>query len=385
MIQNLLKNISELSLFDEILILLFGSLYLLRFLYLFFFTGRILFSKNETNKDAGLTPISLFFTFRNEEENLKTNLPGILEIEGVVYEVIAVDDFSQDSSYLVLGLLRERYKKLTISNLNQETRFSIKLSQNIALKAANNDWVMQVPVSVSQIPDEWLAEFSKSITDSRNVIVGYSGIVPAKGFYNQLYRIENFLTQLKSAGYIYNRMPYVYTEENIAFQKKEYFERGGYGNSISEPYANLELIINSFIQKATSKVLFTKNASIRKKEDIGRKNYFELLKKNYRIEKKLSLPHKFFLALDEFTRILFLPLSVAVITLQYDLWPIYAVLLGIKFLAHLVIIKITLNHLNEPKIYVSSLVYDLIMPYFKLFHKWHFNRSYSRKRWRNKV
>lgn len=385
MIQNFLNSIHELSLFDEIMILVFGLLYLFRISYLFLFTGRILFVKNENDKEAESSPLSLIITLRNEEDNLKTNLPKLLEIDGLDYEVIAVDDFSQDSSYLVLGLLRDRYKKLKISHLNQETRYSIKLSQNIALKATSNDWVMQVPVSIAQKPDEWLMEFSKSINNKLNVIIGYSGILPEKGFYNRIYRIENFLLQLKSAGYIYNRMPVIYSEENIAFKKSKYFEMGGYGNTISEPYANLELLINSFIQKDSSKVLFNKEATVRKKEDINRKNYLELLKKSYRIEKRLSFFQKLFLGFDELSKVLFIPLTAAVIISQIELWPAYAILLGIKLMAHLVIIKITLKHLNEPKIYVSSLVYDLFMPYFKLFHRWHFNRRYIRKRWRNKA
>jgi hypothetical protein len=60
-------------------------------------------------------------------------------------------------------------------------------------------------------------------------------------------------------------------------------------------------------------------------------------------------------------------------------------LVGIKFIAHLFIIKITQNRLNERKIFISSLVYDLLIPYFKYFYRWYFNYRSRKNKWRSKV
>ena len=373
MIQNLPDNLNESALPDLIVLIVFIVLYVARMLYLFLFPGKILFKKQVVKKTTAPVPLSLIMAIRNEEENLKKNLPRLLSLEKSDFEVVAVDDFSQDNSYTVLGVLKDKYKRLTISALNEETRFSTKLSQNIALKSAKNDWVILVPVSLNGISEEWLETFSKTINNEMNIVTGYSGINRSKNIFNLLYRIENFFQQLKSTGYILNHLPFVYSEENIAFQKKMYFENGGYGKNLNELYANLELIINSFIEEKTTHVLFDRQSAIYKNIEVSRKDYFELLKKSFRIEKHLSKSKKLFLAADEWTKVLFIPSAIVAFFLNTELWPLFVIMFFLKLPANLLIIKNIQDRLNERKIYVSSLIYDIVVPYIRIICKWHYH------------
>ena len=385
MIQNYQDIFSGLALSELVLLTVFGVLFLLRLLHLFLFTGRVLFRKKVDNNEAEKKPLSLILTIRNEEENLKNNLPKILSLENIDFEMVVVDDFSQDNSYLILGLLKDRYKRLTISALNQETKFSTKLALNIAIKATNNKWILTVPVSLAEVAAEWLDYISQATNNEKNVVIGYSTVARSKGFYNRLTRIENYFSYLKSTGYILNGIPFVYSVENVAFQKEKYFEIGGFGQKVTEHYANLELVINSFIRKKTTAVLFNKESSIRKTEVVKRADYFDLLKKSIRIESHLSSSKRVILFLIEFGKLLFLPIAAFVIVLLPELWIILAGLMGFIFTPYLFIIKITQNRLNERKIFIPSLVYDLLMPYYKLFFRWHFNRRSRKNRWKSRV
>lgn len=385
MIQIFQDFYNGLALLELVLLAIFGVLFLTRSLYLFLFTGRVLFKKNIKNNDIGGKPLSLILAVRNEEDNLKNNLPKILSLDSVDFEMVVVDDFSQDNSYLVLGLLKDRYKRLIISILNQETKFSVKLAQNIAIKASKNQWVLNIPVSLSEVADEWLDNISGATDEEKNVIIGYSTVTRSKGFFNSLIRIENYFLHLKSTGYILNRIPFVYSDENVAFKKEKYFEIGGYRQKVTEFYANLELIINSFIKKKTTTVLFNKESSIRKAEIVKRVDYFELLKKSIRIESHLSVSKRVILFLDELGELLFLPTAVFVIVLLPELWIVFASLLGFIFAIYLFIIKITQNRLNERKIFIPSLMYSLLIPYFKMFYRWYFKRQSKKNRWKNKV
>jgi len=66
--------------------------------------------------------------------------------------------------------------------------------------------------------------------------------------------------------------------ENVAFQKKKYFEIGGHGLKINEQYANLELLINHFIRKKDTTILFQSETAIKKTEDLVWNDYLEILK-----------------------------------------------------------------------------------------------------------
>ena len=381
MIQDILNN---LTLFDLVLLAAFNVLFMLRMIFIFFFTGKVLFVKKEKGGDGTLYPLSLFITVRNEEKNLKEFLPELLSLEEVDFEVIAVDDFSQDSSYLVLGALKKKYKQLKISLLNQETRYSMKLAQNLAIKAARNDWVMTIPVSVTNFSETWLKVLSVSLSDKKDVVIGYSGFTITNSWYNKLLRIENFFQQLKSTSFILSKLPFIYAEENVAFRKKKYFDKGGYGRYINNPYANLEFIINSFISKASATILFDEYSAIRKTVPETKENFFELLKKRIRIEETLSNKIRTVLEFDELTKLLFLPFAIVSFLFMIELWPFFLLIHGFKILVYLLLIKTIQIRLNERKIYVSSLVYDLIMPYFRIIYRWHFNRR-SKKKWIGKM
>ncbi len=363
--------------------MVFASLFILRLMYLFLFTGRILFQKK--TKPTTATPISLIYTVRNEEIRLKNNLAPVLSINEAEFEVIVVDDYSQDNSFQVLGMLRGRSDRLKVSTLQQETRFSTKMAQNLALKAASYDWILPVPISYENASPEWISGISNALDEKNTVVISYCSAQNSGGFINRIYRIENFLSFTKSVGYILNNAPFIYSEENVAFQKKKYFEIGGHGLKISEPYANMELLINFFIRKKTTRILYQSDTAIKKTEELIWNDYLDTLKRGLRIEKHLSGSKKAVLAFDEFTKILFIPTTIVAVVLLTALWPIFAALLFIMFTARLIIFKTAQKRLNETKIFLSSLLYDLVVPYFKLFYRWYFNNRRQNQKWKVKV
>ncbi len=383
MIQTLIDNILGLQGIRLVLSILFAALFITRFVYMFLFTGRILFQKKITQTDP--TPISLIYTVRNEESRLKNNLAPVLSINDADFEVIVVDDFSQDNSFQVLGMLRGRSDRLKVSTLQQETRYSTKMAQNLALKAATCDWILPVPISYENASSEWISGITKSLCSNKNVVISYCGMHSAKGLANLAYRIENFLSFTKSVGYILNDFAFIYSEENVAFQKKKYFEIGGHGLKINEAYANLELLINYFISKKSTSVLFQASTAIKKTEQLVWNDYFDIIKKSLRIEKHLTSSKRILLAIDEVTKMVFPLIAISVFALMPALWPVYAGLLVIMLIARLVIIKITLNRLNERKIFISSLIYDLFIPYFKLFYRLYFRKRSKKQKWKVKV
>lgn len=366
-----------------IVALVFAVFYVIRIFYLFIFTGRILFKKKPATYDP--VPVSVIYTVRNEEERLRNNLPPLLSINTSKFEVIVVDDVSQDNTLQVLGMMRERSDKLKVTMLHQETRYSIKMAQNIAIKASGYDWILQAPITYENATPEWIGDITSALGNNKNVVIGYSGILPGPGAARLFYRIENFLLFTKSVGFILNGLPFVYAEENVAFEKKKYFEIGGHGLKINEPFANLELLINHFIQKKKTTILFNASSAIKKTEPVRWHDYFDLLNKSIRIEKHLSFSRKMMLVFDEATKLLYLPVLLVVSIMLYYLWPFITALIFIHLTLRMVIIKILLNRLNERKIFIPSLLYDLAIPYYKFFHRWFFNQKRQKQKWKIKV
>ncbi|WP_319502040.1 glycosyltransferase [uncultured Draconibacterium sp.] len=384
MILELLDTFNTLTSTQLVVFVVVVLLWLLRLLYLLFFPLRVLIKTKAKPEVTEKASLSVLMVVRNEEENCRETLPRLLDLASPGMEVVVVDDFSQDNTLSVLGLLKQRYQRMKLSSLSQETRYSEKLAQNIALKSAEKDWVMVYPVSAQNPSQDWLNEMDKASADQVLVKVAYTTVTASKNRFNKVYRIENFFQQVRSASYSLNGLAFVYNEENVAFKKAEYFKLGGFGTRVQEPYANLELVINRFIRKKNVEYCFNDRSILTKQLAVGHAEFKDLVRKSIRIEKHLSKWKQIVLLLDRLTQVLY-PLFVALVLLvTFRLWPVIAILVVVKLLVFMVIIKILQKRLNERKLFITSLVFSFMMPFYKLFFRWSFNRQSQNHKWKNR-
>jgi glycosyltransferase involved in cell wall biosynthesis len=362
---------------DWALIVLFLFLFLLHLVYLLFFVLRAAYYKHVAAGEK--VPLSLILILNNEEENIDTNLASLLESKENGYEVVAVDNYSQDESVARLNALKSRYPQLRVSSLKQYTLHSIKMAQNIAMKAAQYDWVTVIPPSAGNLQNGWLNEAGMRLNNGAQTVVNYSNVVPAASFFNLLLRVESFFQQIKSFGFIANGLPFVLSQENVVFQKQLYFNEGGYRGMISEPFAQLELVINSFIRKGPVSMVLSHESAIHMKEDVSRKDYLELVKKEMNIRKHLPFGTRLLLVIFEWMFLLFVPVTALLILRVPAAWPVIVGMVICLITCNLLIIKKLLSRLKEYKLLLPSLLIALFLPFLKIaFRVRYFN--YGRKK-----
>ncbi len=365
---------------DYIIIGIIILIWLFRFLFDLVFYGRLALHRVSPAGTSSL-PITVFLVERNEEERLKKNLPEWLLLGYPNYELLVVDDFSEDNSLAALALLRNSYPRLKFTSLNQETRYSEKFARNLALKAASHEMMVMIHPAMKTPDYHWLPGLSTAIANNNSVVVGYCNLEPAKGFSHRMYRIESFFQQIESMAYSITGMPYVAGEENIAFSKSGYFEISGLAGKIKEEYLNLEMVVNQVIRSKNTAVLPAGNLSLRKNIIADSDTLRDLLNKSFRLKCYLKPSIRFFQAISRLTSILILPFFVAGIVIYPGLWIILTGLLFIKSATYLLIIKVLQKRLQEPKIFVASLLYAIVAPYHRWFAQWRFNQSRKKRKW----
>jgi glycosyltransferase involved in cell wall biosynthesis len=297
--------------------------------------------------------------------------------------VIVVDDFSQDQTFTLLGLLREQNSRLRLSSLNQETRHSSKQSLNIAFKAAKNDWVILLKPSMADIPEGWFESFAEQINPEINLIAGYTNVKANESWKNKIYRIEKFYQQFQSFAFILARVPFVVEEDNLCVLKQKYFDIGGFAGQMNEEYANFELLANRFITKKNTRLNFSPSSMIRTDSQITSSKLGELYRKYVRVIHKLGFKRQFALAIDDLSRMLILPLTIVTFALFYKVFIVPTILVLIKIVLHIIIIRKAQKRLSEPKIFLSSLMYEMVVPYYRLIIRWEYCRSIRRRKWNN--
>ncbi len=352
-------------------------LWFLLMMYTLLFHFRLALYKIPLPSGSGQVPVSVIMIERNEEANLVKNLPGWLSMGYPDYEVLVVDDFSEDNSLSTLGLMKQQYRRLKFTGLSQETRFSQKLSRNLAMKAATHDRVVFVNPTMEMPVHHWLPAIGAAFDKGKQMVVGYTATKPAKGFYHTMFRIESFFQQAESMAFCLNGLPFVAGEENIAFEKKAYFDLSGFAGKMREHYLNMEIIVNAIIRRRGNSVLPAANLALRREITAGKHEFSELLYRSFTLKRSLGFGKSLALFFFDALKMLLLPVFILCLAIYPVLWMALLVLLFLLGTMMMVSIKLLQKRLGEPKIFLSSLVYGILAPWYRMVAKWGFN--YKRK------
>ncbi len=318
-------------------------------------------------------PLSVIMVERNEEENLSKNLPGWASMSYPSYEILVVDDFSGDNSPSVVALMKLNFPRIRLTGLNQETRYSQKLSRNLALKGAAFEEVVFVNPAMVMPSHHWLPGIASAFALGKKTVVGYVSTIPDKGFYHLMYRVESFFQQSESMAYCLNGLPYVVNEENVAFKKQAYFDINGFAGRIREEYLNMEMIFNDVIRRRGTCIHPFASFALSREMKIGKTEFRDLLFKSYKLTGYLGFGKKLIVRFFDFMKLIYLPFFIFCFLIFPVIWPVLLSMLLIRFLIMAVSIKRIQNHLKEPKIFIPSLIYEIVSPYYKLGSRWKFN------------
>jgi cellulose synthase/poly-beta-1,6-N-acetylglucosamine synthase-like glycosyltransferase len=141
-------------------------------------------------------PVSVVICAKNEEENLRAFLPGVLEQDYPEFEVVVVNDASTDGTEDLLAEMSARYPNLRTTHLPMNEKFSHgkKLALTIGLKAARYDHVVLTDADCYPVSDQWLQRMASRLSSEKKIVLGYGGYESRKGILNLIIRYETDFT-----------------------------------------------------------------------------------------------------------------------------------------------------------------------------------------------
>ncbi|MFP4488090.1 MAG: glycosyltransferase, partial [Bacteroidales bacterium] len=123
---------------EYLLLIIFAVSITVQLFYYFFFyirTG----TAGKKVKRRKAEAVSVVICARNESENLKSFLPSVLDQDYHDFEVVVVNDCSDDDTGDVLERFTKEYKNLKVTTIHKESslRHSKKMALFLGIKAAS--------------------------------------------------------------------------------------------------------------------------------------------------------------------------------------------------------------------------------------------------------
>jgi glycosyltransferase involved in cell wall biosynthesis len=350
------------NLFPLILFILFCIAAAVQIFYYLWFYLAVCLKKNN-NVQAVSKPVSVIICARNEAENLKSFLPSVLEQDYPDYEVIVVNDCSDDNSYEILGNFLPRYPHLRISNVNKDPKFTHnkKFAQFIGIKAAKNDILVFTDADCSPESPQWLAGIASHFDEKTGFVLGYGGYLAKNGLLNKYIRYDCMTIAMQYLGMAIRGVPYMGVGRNLAYRRSLFFDNKGFGIHNHVISGDDDLFVNSNANKLNTAVEFDLATHTRSVPCSSFSDWKIQKRRHLTTAPYYKLRDKLLLFTEPASRTIFY-LSFLVLLLLPFLWQYVLIIFGLRFIAQITVIALVQKKLNEPGMAGYSLFFDIFSP-----------------------
>ncbi len=331
------------------------------FYYLWFYLAVPLYRpKGSINNN---NPVSVIICARNEAENLNRFLPAVLEQKYPEYEVIVVNDCSEDNSYEILGKYLLQYPHLKVSTINKDPKFTHnkKLAQFIGIKASKNELLLFTDADCTPDSDKWLEGMASNFSEKTTFVLGYGGYFREKGLLNNFIRYDCMTIAMQYFGMAIRGIPYMGVGRNLAYRRSLFFANKGYGAHNQLASGDDDLIVNSNATSENTVPEYRPGTHTRSMPAHLFRDFIKQKKRHYTTAPHYKFRDKLLLINEPASRALFY-ISVAVLLSFLYLWPYVLAVFGLRLIIQVIVLSLVSRKLNEPGIVPISLFFDIFSP-----------------------
>ena len=231
---------------------------LILFYYTYFFLKLNFYKSNISSFSES---ISIIVCAKNEYHNLKDRLPAVLNQNYSNYEVIVVNDQSNDDTAILLKEFEEQYPHLVVVTIEKHInkRPGKKLALTLGIKTAKYEHLLLTDADCLPSSKNWIMQMCSNF-NSADIVLGYGGYEKKKGLLNKLIRFDTFNVAQQYLSYALSGHTYMGVGRNIAYKKSLFFKNKGFANHLHIPSGDDDLFIQEIATKKNVSIEITEQA-----------------------------------------------------------------------------------------------------------------------------
>jgi biofilm PGA synthesis N-glycosyltransferase PgaC len=365
-----------------LILALFSGCFIVQLYYIFTVHLRLRsFDADEPNEDVR-HPVSVIICARNEENNLKENLPSILEQNYPDFEVIVVNDCSNDDSKYVLEDFAKLYPRLKVVSIAEHERFKHgkKFAVTLGIKAAQNEHLLFTDADCRPASENWLNRMQQHFTDGKEIVLGYSPYQRESGFLNMLIRFETFYTALNYFSFALTGRPYMGVGRNLSYTRSLFFSGKGFASHMHIMSGDDDLFVNQHANSDNTVIEIHPEAQVWTEPKRTLSSLITQKIRHMGAGKAYKASHRKMLSLQAGTGIGFYVFLIALIFLQAQWWILLPVFL-VRVIIQLVVYSPVFTKLSYQDLLWWFPVLDFIY-YFYLLSLSAITMFKKKARWR---
>lgn len=300
----------------EVLHIIFFTVVGVQILYFLIYT--IGLSKASPEKPSQSLPVSVIVCAHDEEENLRELIPLLLSQDHPEFEIVIVDDRSNDGTFDLLIQETSKDHRLRMVHVNRTPPLfnAKKYALTLGIKAAKYEWLLLTDADCRPAGKNWISSISKHFSATTQFILGFSPYQRRPGVLNAFVRFETLITGMQYISFALLGMPYMGVGRNLSYRRTKFLEVKGFNNFTKITGGDDDLFINQHARKSNTAVCIDGDSMISSLPKTTLKSFFTQKVRHLSVGKYYRFHHRLLLGLFSLTWILtwFLGIPLAIIS-----------------------------------------------------------------------
>ena len=322
--------------------------------------------------------VSVIITSHNNAECLRRNLPSFLMQAYDNFEVIVVDECSEDDTQDVLIEIQKDYPQLRCTRIFPDTkfRFTKKLAVNIGVLAAKHDILLFSEINCRPSSMYWVKTMESYFDENTAAVVGFANYDFTEQNVRNL-RMFRFLRFIKMMVMVKNKK-YIFGDGcNMAYRKSYYIKNRGFAKN-SQSYLGYDNdMVNELSKFGMVKTIKCPDTYViidksDKKGEVNEISYY------YASKMRLTMTERLGIDKGIIVRLIFYALSIYLIFT--GVYPVYlSAIMIIAFLTDFVLLNICAICLKQKKLFLTSFIISMIGFVYRVYENGY--SFFNKRKW----
>ncbi|PTX19397.1 cellulose synthase/poly-beta-1,6-N-acetylglucosamine synthase-like glycosyltransferase [Pontibacter mucosus] len=207
-------------------------------------------------------PVTVIVAAHNEQDNLFELLPQLLDQDYPEFEVLLVNDRSDDDTEFYTYELERQYPNFRVVTVKKTPDYlnSKKYALALGIRAARYEHLLFTDADCRPCSPHWIAKMQAGYDSGTEVVLGYSPYVQLKGFLNQLIRYETLLTGIQYLSQANAGRAYMGVGRNLSYTKSCFFKNKGFASHIKLTGGDDDLFVRDAASNSKVTIVIDKEA-----------------------------------------------------------------------------------------------------------------------------
>ena len=230
----------------------FGIGIFIQLVYLLVIFGRTAWFKSNTKSSKNQNPaegVTVLVAAHNEFQNLKVLIPKLFEQDYPKFDVMIVNDRSNDRTKRLLEEMMVRYPKLRSVTIKYTPKHvtAKKFALTLGIKVAKNDVILLTDADCMPTSDQWIRKMTAPVRENdKTFSIGFSGYVAKSTILNKWIQFETMLTALFYFSFGLWKAPFMGVGRNLCYRKTFFMEAKAFKGLWDIECGDDDLFVNQY-------------------------------------------------------------------------------------------------------------------------------------------